>query len=65
MNEAGDVLPASLDEVMRLTHKLIDVVIVAVVEAVVSPSLSFLRAHSGSGSSRPKKATMPPGFFVL
>jgi len=34
MNGAGDVLPAPLDEVMRLTHKLIDVVIVAVVHTV-------------------------------
>jgi hypothetical protein len=31
VNEAGDVLPAPLDQVMRLRQKLIDVVVVAVV----------------------------------
>jgi hypothetical protein len=31
---AADVLPAPLDEVMRLTYKLIDVVVEAVVYAV-------------------------------
>jgi hypothetical protein len=33
-NGAGDVLPAPLDQLTRLTHKLINVVVVAVVYAV-------------------------------
>jgi hypothetical protein len=31
---AGDVLPAPLDQLTRLSHKLINVVVVAVVKAV-------------------------------
>jgi hypothetical protein len=34
VNGAGGVLSAPLDEIMKLTHKLIDVVIVALVHVV-------------------------------
>jgi hypothetical protein len=53
-------LPRSLDRELRLGNKLIDVVIIAVVNAVDAPSLPFLRAHSRC-HMRPwaKLATLP------